>query len=215
MKAIIFDMDGVIIDSEPLHFKIEKELIRELGVEITNEEHNSFVGTTEYHMFSIIKEKYQIEFPIEEMIEKKKEMFIENLDQVPLVENFKAFLLTMHKAGYPMALASSNNKRVIGAVAEKFDLKDYIKVFVSADDVKRGKPDPEIFLTAAEKLGIPPASCLVIEDARNGVKAAKAAGMRCIGLQNLNSGNQDLSEADLVIGNFNELNLDIIKGLFK
>lgn len=215
MKAIIFDMDGVIIDSEPLHFKIEKELIRELGVEITDEEHNSFVGTTEYHMFSIIKEKYQIEFPIEEMIEKKKEMFIENLDQVPLVENFKDFLLTMHKAGYPMALASSNNKRVIGAVAEKFDLKDYIKVFVSADDVKRGKPDPEIFLTAAEKLGIPPASCLVIEDARNGVKAAKAAGMRCIGLQNLNSGNQDLSEADLVIGNFNELNLDIIKGLFK
>lgn len=208
-------MDGVIIDSEPLHFKIEKELIRELGVEITDEEHNSFVGTTEYHMFSIIKEKYQIEFPIEEMIEKKKEMFIENLDQVPLVENFKDFLLTMHKAGYPMALASSNNKRVIGAVAEKFDLKDYIKVFVSADDVKRGKPDPEIFLTAAEKLGIPPASCLVIEDARNGVKAAKAAGMRCIGLQNLNSGNQDLSEADLVIGNFNELNLDIIKGLFK
>lgn len=208
-------MDGVIIDSEPLHFKIEKELIRELGVEITDEEHNSFVGTTEYHMFSIIKEKYQIEFPIEEMIEKKKEMFIENLDQVPLVENFKAFLLTMHKAGYSMALASSNNKRVIGAVAEKFDLKDYIKVFVSADDVKRGKPDPEIFLTAAEKLGIPPASCLVIEDARNGVKAAKAAGMRCIGLQNLNSGNQDLSEADLVIGNFNELNLDIIKGLFK
>ena len=94
-------------------------------------------------------------------------------------------------------------------------MKDYIKVFVSADDVKRGKPDPEIFLTAAEKLGIPPASCLVIEDARNGVKAAKAAGMRCIGLQNLNSGNQDLSEADLVIGNFNELNLDIIKGLFK
>ena len=215
MKAIIFDMDGVIIDSEPLHFKIEKELIRELGVEITDEEHNSFVGTTEYHMFSIIKEKYQIEFPIEEMIEKKKEMFIENLDQVPLVENFKDFLLTMHKAGYPMALASSNNKRVIGAVAENFDLKDYIKVFVSADDVKRGKPDPEIFLTAAEKLGIPPASCLVIEDARNGVKAAKAAGMRCIGLQNLNSGNQDLSEADLVIGNFNELNLDIIKGLFK
>lgn len=208
-------MDGVIVDSQPLHFRVEKELLKELGVDITKKEVDSFVGVTEYQMWKTIKEKYNITPSVDEMIKMKLERFLENLDEIPMVENFKEFLLTLHEQSYPVALASSNNKIAIEAIAEKFDLKDYIKVFVSADDVKRGKPDPEIFLTAAEKLGIPPASCLVIEDARNGVKAAKAAGMRCIGLKNLNSGNQDLSEADLVIGNFNELNLDIIKGLFK
>lgn len=208
-------MDGVIVDSQPLHFKVEKELLKELGVDITKKEVDSFVGVTEYQMWKTIKEKYNITPSVDEMIKMKLERFLENLDEIPMVENFKEFLLTLHEQGYPMALASSNNKIAIEAIAEKFGLKDYIQVFISADDVKKGKPDPEIFLTAAKKLGVPPASCLVIEDAYNGIKAAKVAGMKCIGLQNLNSGNQNLSEADLVINNFNELNLEIIKGLFK
>lgn len=90
-----------------------------------------------------------------------------------------------------------------------------MKFIISGEEVKRGKPDPEIFITTAKRIGVNPESCLVIEDAENGVKAAKAAGMKCIGYKNMDSGNQDLSEADLVINNFSELNLDILKGLWK
>ena len=84
---------------------------------------------------------------------------------------------------------------------------------MSGEEVKKGKPDPEIFLTTANKLNVPPSKCIVIEDAANGVLAAKSAGMKCIGLQNPGSGNQDLSKADLVINNFNELDLDSLEKL--
>jgi HAD superfamily hydrolase (TIGR01509 family) len=114
-----------------------------------------------------------------------------------------------------MALASSNNKMAVDSIIEKFGLRKYLKVAISGDDVTNGKPDPEIFLKASEKMNIEPHECLVIEDAANGVIAAKAAGMKCIGLQNKNSGNQDLSEADLVVNNFNKLDINLIKDLCK
>jgi len=114
-----------------------------------------------------------------------------------------------------MAIASSNNRRIVDAVVKRFGLDKYMKFIISGEEVKKGKPDPEIFLTTATKIGANPKVCLVIEDAENGVKAAKAAGMKCIGFKNKDSGKQDLSEADLNISNFNEIDLNIIKGLWE
>ncbi|MCF6464977.1 HAD family hydrolase [Clostridium sp. Cult2] len=214
MKAIIFDMDGVIIDSEPLHFELEKELLEEFGGKISREEHETFVGTTDYHMWSTYKKQFNLKPSIEEMIEIKKERFVENIHKINLVENFEKFMLNLYKHRYLMALASSNNKKAVDTIVEKFNLYKYMDFYISGEEVIKGKPDPEIFLTVAEKIKIEPSDCLVIEDAQNGVKAAKAAGMKCIGLQNKNSGNQDLSEADLIVTNFNELDIDILKKLF-
>lgn len=214
MKAIIFDMDGVIVDSEPLHFELERSLLEELGGKITKEEHKSFVGTTDYHMWSTFKEKFNLKPSVEEMIEMKKERFIENIYRIELVENFQEFMLTLYNEGYPMALASSNNKKAVNAIIKKFDLDRYMELFISGEEVSKRKPDPEIFLTVAEKMKIEPTACLVIEDAYNGVRAAKAAGMKCIGFQNKNSGNQDLSKADLVVENYNKLDIDILRKLF-
>lgn len=215
MKAIIFDMDGVIINSEPLHFKIEKELLEELGGNISDEELQSFAGTTDYNMWSKFKEMFKLKPSVEELIEAKKERFMKRIDEVELVDNFMDFMLSAYEEGYILAIASSNNRRIVNAVVEKFQLGKYMKFIISGEEVRKGKPDPEIFLTAAKKMGVEPEACLVIEDAENGVKAAKAAGMKCIGLKNMDSGKQDLSQADLVINNFNELNLDIIRGLWK
>ncbi|WP_236912583.1 HAD family hydrolase [Clostridium sp. Cult1] len=215
MKAVIFDMDGVIIDSEPLHFELEVELLEELGGKITKEEHKSFVGTTDYHMWNTFKDKFNLKPSVEEMVEMKKKRFLENIDKVQLIDNFKEFMLALYDEGYPMALASSNNKKAVDAIVKKFSLDKYLKFFISGEEVNKGKPNPEIFLTVAEKMKVEPSYCLVIEDAKNGVKAAKGAGMKCIGLQSPNSGNQDLSEADLVVNNFKELDLNLIKNLFK
>lgn len=215
MKAIIFDMDGVIINSEPLHYQVEKELIEELGGHLNREAHRAFVGATDYFMWQKLKEQFNLKPSVEEIVEMKKERFLKRIDEVELTENFMNFMLTLYKEGYPMAIASSNNKRIVDAIVNRFGLDKYMKFIISGEEVKRGKPDPEIFITTAKRIGVDPESCLVIEDAENGVKAAKAAGMKCIGYKNMDSGKQDLSEADLVINNFSELNLDILKGLWK
>ena len=214
MKAIIFDMDGVIIDSEPLHFELEVELLGELGVKISKEEHGTFVGTTDYNMWSTFKDRFDLKLSVEEIIEIKKKRFIQNIDKIKLVDNFHEFILKLHKEEYLIGLASSNNRKIVDLIIERFKLGKYFKVSITGDDVSKGKPDPEIFLKAAQKMSVNPYDCLVIEDAANGVAAAKSAGMKCIGLKNPNSGNQDLSKADLVVNNFNELDLDIIKKLF-
>lgn len=215
MKAIIFDMDGVIIDSEPLHIKLEGELLEELGGTFNRKKHNSLVGTTDHSMWSLFKEKFNLEPTVEEMVDIKRQRFIDNIHQISLVSNFNKLINSLHKEKYPMALASSNNRGAVNAIIKEFNLNKYLTVSITGDEVDRGKPDPEIFLTAAEKLNVQPERCLVFEDANNGVAAAKAANMKCIGLQNPNSGDQDLSKADLVIDDFSELDLDIIKNLFE
>jgi len=214
LKAIIFDMDGVIIDSEPVHIKLEGELLEELGGRFNAEKHNNLVGTTDHSMWSMFKDKFNLEPTVEEIVDIKRSRFIDNINQVPLVKNFDNLINSLYKAGYPMALASSNNRGAVNAIIEEFKLDKYIEISITGDEVNKGKPNPEIFLTAAEKLNVKPSECLVFEDAYNGVQAAKAANMKCIGLKNPNSGNQDLSDADLVIEDYNELNLGIIKNLF-
>ena len=145
----------------------------------------------------------------------KKERFCKKIPEIELVDNFMEFMLMLYEKGYKMALASSNNRKAVDAVVERFNLDKYFNFIISGEDVSKASPDPEIFLTAANNMKVEPKECLVIEDATNGVMAAKAAGMKCIGFKNPNSGKQDLSQADLVVGNFNQLNLDIIKDLFK
>ncbi|MCG1013122.1 HAD family phosphatase [Tepidanaerobacter sp. GT38] len=213
MKAIIFDMDGVIIDSEPLHMQLERELLEEYGGTITREEHEAFVGTTDYKIWSTFKERFHLEPSVDELIKIKRQRFMENLHKVKLVDNFYEFMLTVYNEKYLLALASSNSRKIIDKVMDIFDLSKYIKVAISAEDVSKGKPNPEIFLKAAKELNVTPDNCLVIEDAFNGVQAAKAAGMKCVGYKNPNSGNQDLSDADLVVESFRQLSSDIIKGL--
>ncbi len=215
MKAIIFDMDGVIIDSEPLHYEVEMELLEKLGGKMDKEAHQLFVGTTDYKMWSTLKENFKLKPPVEDIIEMKKDMFISRIDEIELMPNFMSLMLSLYNAGYPLAIASSNNRKVVDRIVEKFGLGVYIKFTISGDDVSKGKPHPEVFLTAAKKMSLVPKNCLVIEDATNGVKAAKAAGMKCVGLDSIPASGQDLSQADLVINNLAKLNLNIIEDMLK
>lgn len=215
MKAIIFDMDGVIIDSEPVHFKIERKLLEELGGRISHEEHEKFVGTTDFYMWNTFKDQFNLDPSVDEMIDMKRSRFIDNIDKIELIPNFLNFIDLVKREGYKLALASSNNKRAVEEVVDIFDLEKYFDFIISGEEVEKGKPDPEMFLTVAKELGVKPEEVLVIEDAETGVTAAKSANMKCIGLDSRVSGKQDLSHADLVIEDFKELDLQIIKDLFK
>ena len=213
MKAIIFDMDGVIIDSEPLNLQIETELLEEYGCKISREEHETFIGKTDYHTWSIFKERFKLEPSVDELIKITKRRLVENIHKIKLIDNFYEFMLAVYNEKYLLALASSNIREIVDKVMDRFDLSKYIKVSISAEDVLKGKPNPEIFLKAAKRLGIKPNNCLVIEDSFAGLQAARAAGMKCIGYKNPNSDEQDLSAADLIVESFCELSLNSVRKL--
>ena len=214
MKAVIFDMDGVIIDSEPLHQKVEQELLEDLGGVMTDADKEAFVGTTDYHMWSTMKERFNLSPTIEEMIESKKERFLEQVHTISLVDGFEKVLEELKAEGYLLALASSNNRKAVDQIVKQFDLVHEFEIAMSGEDVTKGKPHPEIFLKTAQAMGVDPANCLVIEDAKTGVTAANAAGMKSIGLDNPNSGPQDLSEADIVLASYDEFDLEEVQKLF-
>ncbi|MGH4139365.1 HAD family hydrolase [Clostridium sp.] len=210
LKAVIFDMDGVIIDSEPTHIKLENETYKKLGIEITEDEHHSFVGATSNYMWEALKNKYKLNQTIEELTQYDRNKYFKHLNsdecEILLIDGVKDLIEELHGNGVKLAIASSSPLNVIDAIAKKFHIEEYFEAFVTGDDVKRSKPEPDIFIFAAKKLGVSAENCIVIEDSHNGVLAARKAGMKCVGINSDPEGRQDISTADLVINNFKEIN---------
>ncbi|MCM8711405.1 HAD family phosphatase [Clostridium sp. SYSU_GA19001] len=217
LKAVIFDMDGVIFDSELVHAKLEKSLLKEMGVDLTHEEIESFVGTSSYYMWEMLKGKYGLSKTVEELVKIERDSYFELLvsenHEDNIVKGVKELIQELHKNKVKLAVASSSPVNVIDTVVDMYDIRQYFNALVSGDYVERSKPNPDIFLYAAEKLGVKPEECIVIEDSSNGVLAAKRAEMKCIGYRNVNSGKQDLSPADLVISDYSEISYEKLKEL--
>lgn len=207
MKAVIFDMDGVIIDSEPIHFEVDMQTMKDLGCNISVEELEKYVGTTNKYMFADIKKNYNIRKSVEEIINYRVEMAENKVMQSELepIEGIRELLIDLKNKSIPAAIASSSPRDFIDIVVSKFKLQEYFKYITSGEEVENGKPAPDVYIETAKKLGIFPKECTVIEDSKNGVLAAKAAGMKCIGFQNINSGNQDLSMADNIVKSILEI----------
>lgn len=206
-KLIIFDMDGVVVDTEPLYRKLNKELYDELGADITLEEQYSFVGNGSEIIWTKIKNKCNLKQDVKELMElsrkKKYEYLSREKVEITPINGIENLLSSLKNNGFMIAMASSSPRSNIEVILKKVNLINYFEYIVSGEDVKRGKPNPDIFLKAAEKFNAKAADCTVIEDSANGSIGAKAAGMKCVGFRNLNSGNQDLSRADIIIDEFN------------
>ncbi|MCK5675114.1 MAG: HAD family phosphatase [Spirochaetales bacterium] len=217
-KCIIFDMDGVLIDSEPLHFDFESRLFKSLGITVSREEHETFVGTTAKTLWTSLKQTHNIPFTVQELILKEQLEFLEYLENkkpINIIPGVKKLIISLQSKGFRIALASSSPHRLINYVMDKTNINEYFQIKVSGDDIVNGKPDPDIFLKTAELINIKPTSCLVIEDSKNGVRAAKQAGMKCIGYSNPGSGNQDLTAADFILDSFYNLTIDLIQKIFR
>jgi len=206
--AYIFDMDGVIIDSEPIHFEVDIETMEHYGLSITHEQLERFVGMTNPEMWAILKQEYPLTDTVEEIIEVQLASKISKLRTSNLtpIDGIAQLLHELNRRNIPIGLASSSPRRFIMEVLSKFQIERYFQVVVSGEEVDKGKPAPDVYYEAARQLGVDPESCVVIEDSRNGIKAAKAAGMKCIGFVNVNSGNQDLSAADRIVTSIREIN---------
>ncbi len=209
MKAVIFDMDGVLTDSEPLICEAAMAMFREKGVVVHPQDFHPFVGTGENRYLGGVAEKYGV---VLDIIQAKARTYELYLDMVPLrLEAFPGAVELVQKcraAGLVCAVASSADRIKIEANLNKIGLPPASwQAIVTAEDVERRKPDPDLFLMAASRLGISADQCTVVEDAVNGIAAAKAAGMRCVAVASTFPASQ-LGQADLIRSSVREITLE-------
>ena len=212
-KIIIFDMDGVLIDSEPAYLEMNKKLFREFGIEMTAENYKALVGMASIPMWTMLKEKYNLKNELSEFMDMEKRRMYEILDSEIISAPIEGILNLLNKLkdkNYILSVASSSGKENINFVLKKLKLISYFDFIVSGEEVSNGKPSPDIFLKVRDKFNARSGNCYVIEDSANGILAAIAAGMNCIGFSNDNNNKQDLTQADIVINNFSDDSIEEI-----
>lgn len=207
MNYIIFDMDGVLLDSEPMHQEIIYEVFQLKGIPFDKAYIETLTGMSAFPMWEKVKHDAQRSESVEELIKFHRDYFFKRLPEVkvPLVPHVKDVLEKFKNEGKHLSLASSSGRKLIDIFTQQTNIAHYFEVIMSGDDVKYSKPNPEIFLKVAQWYGLPATQFTVIEDSANGVKAAKSANMKCIGFDNPLSGGQDLSQADRLIHSMQEL----------
>lgn len=206
-RAVIFDMDGVILDSEPLHQELEAQMFRELGAVISQAEAREYIGVNSFEMWRVIRERHSISASVEELVRLERDRYraIMNNGGVPFVPGVLDLIRHLAGCGARLAVASSAPLEQIDHALAATGVESLFRARVSGDEVPRSKPDPDIFLQAAKKLGVNPSECVVIEDAPHGVTAARSAGMLCIGFANARSGDLDLRGAHQVCHSMEEI----------
>lgn len=208
LKAVLFDMDGVIVDTEPLHRKAYFKTFEALGIEVSEELYSSFTGYSTKKTCETLIEKFGLSQSHEEITEMKRGYFkylFDNDTDFELLPNVRNLFEEYQKAGITMILASSASMNTINWVFERFGIGHFFKAKVSGADLKESKPNPEIFNIAAELSGEDKAHCMVIEDSTNGILAAHRAGIFCSAYKSQHSKNQDYTLSNILVEDFTEL----------
>jgi HAD superfamily hydrolase (TIGR01509 family) len=204
--AVIFDMDGVLVDSEPMHTDAMRQVLRPYGVPYTDRENEEFFGFTDLEVFRRLHERYGLEPDARELTRRRAQLLVrltrERSVPMPGIPDVPRRLRAL---GYRLAVASSSALEVIEATVEVLGLAPVFETLVSGLDVGRGKPAPDVFLETARRLALPPRECVVVEDSRNGLRAAKAAGMACATVPCPATRHEDFAEADWRLATLPEL----------
>ena len=204
VRAVIFDMDGVIVDSEPYSMQALIDILRQYGVEPTEDELQRSYGRRVRDDFVDYFSRHGVTADVNVAIAHKHARYYHlaagHLQPLPGVG---ALLRRLRDHSYRLALASSGDRVKVAFGIQALELNGIFEAVVTGDDVSHSKPDPEIYLIAAQRLGVPPAECLAIEDAPAGVEAAKRAGMRCLAVTNSVARDQ-LDMADLIVDSLSD-----------
>ena len=201
-KAVIFDMDGVIIDSQPLYYEFDMNMLRQFGVPATIETPIPYSGLTSVDRMT----KYRRDFGLDASVDELIKMSVDSMRDVFLTRELKPIdgipelLSYLQDAGLHIGVASSTSHELIEIILKRLDVLDYFEKIISGEDVKEGKPAPDVYLKAAEAFGLLPSECVAIEDSVMGLRSAKAAGFTCIAYRNRYT--QDYSCADYIVDDF-------------
>jgi HAD superfamily hydrolase (TIGR01509 family) len=209
-------MDGVIVDTEPVHHYAYHQHFKHLNIDVTAEMYASFTGNSTKNVYQRLKETFDILGEVEDLVQKKRSLFNDAFDEkedLDLLPGVRELIVDLHSNGIQLILASSASKVTIERVFRRFGLHQYFTHIVSGEDFPKSKPHPAIFEHAASLSVAPKEECIVIEDSTNGIKAAKAAGIYCVGYISENSRLQELAEADMVVNHFKDLNAEKVKNL--
>ena len=208
-KAVLFDMDGVIVDTEPLHSKAYYKMFAAVNIKVSDKLYESFTGQSTINICRQLCQLFNLSQTPETLVQIKRDFFKDlffNDDSLTLIDGVLELIKEYHKKGMTLVLASSASMMTINNVFSRFQLDTYFVAKLSGADLKASKPHPEIFINAAKASGFEKKYCVVIEDSTNGITAANAAGIYCIGFKSPHSKNQDYSQADKIILDFSEIN---------
>lgn len=179
--AVIFDLDGTLVDSEPNYYEAGRRVLAAHGVpDFTWREHERFIGVGTRETVETLRERHGIEASVERLLSEKNELYLRLARSTRVFPAMRVLVEELHAAGCPMAVASGSSAAAIDAVLTGVGLDALLPVRVSAEEVARGKPEPDVFLEAARRLSADAAGCVVLEDAPPGAEAARRAGMRCV-----------------------------------
>jgi len=214
LKAVLFDMDGVLVDSDPVYVKLEKKIGKTLGLDLGDRELGEYVGIRPLEMWRDLKRKYGFDADPAQLAGREAVLMDEYYASgtlYPIVPTI-AFLKQCAAAGLKIAVATSSERVNADIVAARIGIASHVQAVASSCMAGKSKPAPDIFLLAAKLLCTRPGECVVIEDAYSGVLAAVAAGMKVVGLRSAAHA-QDMSKADMVVDSCAQLSVDVLRGL--
>ena len=212
MKAVLWDLDGTLADSKEFHWRAWKETMSAAGVEITEQQFLDSFGQRNDRILSNWLGPATTPDRMQKIGDDKEALYralIEREGIAPL-PGAAEWVARLHQAGWRQAIASSAPRLNVEVMARVLHFEQFMDAFVGAEDVARGKPEPDVFLAAAAKCGVPAALCVVVEDAEAGIEAARRGGMRCIGV-----GGANVSAADLIVRSLADLSPTAFDELIK
>jgi beta-phosphoglucomutase len=214
VEAVIFDLDGTLIDNNPYHLKAWKQYLLNMGREVSEDEYKAnFNGRTNKDVVEYIYQRKMTDKEAAPYYLDKERMYREIYQPyIAPVSGLLPFLEELHRHNIPMAIATSGIMPNINFTFEHIPIKQYFKEVIYSAHIRKGKPDPEIYERTAEALKVNPGNCVVFEDALVGIQAAKGAGMKVVAVTTTHTA-EELYEADKVIKDYTEVNLAILKSL--
>lgn len=214
-QAIIFDMNGVIINDERIHQESWRQLCQKYGFHLTEEEFkHSVFGRTEADTFTYLFHRQLSPSELEEYSAERVKIAISIFKpKLALTEGLLSFLQDLHTHGIPLAIATSSRKPYTDFILDGLNIRQFFKQVVTAEEIFKGKPDPEIYLLAAKRLQIDPSKCIVFEDSLSGIKSAQAAGMKVIGITTTHPA-EELDIVDKIINSFIDISVNDLQKLF-
>jgi HAD superfamily hydrolase (TIGR01509 family) len=214
IKAVIFDMDGVMIDSEPLWEKTERILLARRNIDYSPEYRDLIVGLNQRDSGKLLRDTFSLGESVDEIISERIDILTSIYEEeLELVPALTPLLEALRPRGYLLAVASSSPLRVISFVLDMFSLRPYFDAVVSGECTENGKPHPDIYLHTADRLSVRPQECVAIEDSINGVRSATGAGMYCIAIPDKRLSREAFEKAHLILESMDELNPRLIDSI--